>query len=269
MDLALPPLAQLAAALAAGGVIGAILSLLGAGGSILAVPLLIFVVGVHDPHTAIGTGAAAVAANALMALQRHAQRGNVRWPCGLVFAGFGIVGAFLGTLLGKAIDGQKLLTVFGVVMIGVGLSSLRGGPEGALAYAVRMTRANAPTMAPRLALAGFGVGGASGFFGIGGGFLIVPGLMASAGLPMSVAMGTSLVAVAAFGLTALASYAASGYVDWSIAAAMTIGGVVGAIVGAWASKALSTRRTLMGRIFAAVVIVTGAYVSWRGLSALI
>jgi len=262
-------LTQLAAALLAGGVIGAILSLLGAGGSILAVPLLMFVVGVADPHTAIGTGAAAVAANALLALQRHAQRGNVRWPCGLVFAAFGVIGAFLGTLLGKAIDGQKLLALFGLVMIAVGLASLRGGPEGALAYAVRMTRANAPIMAPRLGLAGFGVGAASGFFGIGGGFLIVPGLMMSAGLPMSVAMGTSLVAVAAFGITALASYAASGFVDWSLAAAMTLGGFGGAALGALGGRVLSTRRALLARVFSAVVIATGAYVSWRGFAALL
>jgi uncharacterized protein len=256
------------AALTSGALIGAILSLLGAGGSILAVPLLVFFVGVHDPHTAIGTGAAVVAANALMALWRHARRDNVRWPCGLVFAGAGIVGAFLGTLLGKAIDGQKLLMIFGIVMIAVGLASLRGGPEGALAYAVRMTRENAPQMAPRLAGAGFGVGVASGFFGIGGGFLIVPGLMAAAGLAMSVAMGTSLVAVSAFGLTSLASYAWSGLVDWPIAGLMTFGGGLGAVIGGFGAQALAPHRKTLGLIFAGVVIATGAYVVWRGWAGL-
>jgi uncharacterized membrane protein YfcA len=255
---------QALAALASGALIGAILSLLGAGGSILAVPLLVFLVGVEDPHTAIGTGAAAVAANALLALWRHARRDNVRWPCGLVFAGAGIAGAFLGTLAGKTIEGQRLLTIFGFVMIVVGLASLRGGPEGALTAAVRMTRENTPMMAPRLAAAGFGVGMASGFFGIGGGFLIVPGLMAAAGLSMSVAMGTSLVAVAAFGLTSLTSYAWSGYVDWPLAALMTLGGGVGAFVGGLAAQKLAARRKALGFIFAAVVISVGAYIVWLG-----
>lgn len=259
---------QALAALASGALIGAILSLMGAGGSILAAPLLVFFVGVEDPHTAIGTGAAAVAANAALALWRHARRDNVRWPCGLVFAGAGVFGAFLGAMLGKAIDGQQLLTIFGAVMILVGLASLRGGPEGALAASVRMTRENAPRMAPRLAGAGFSVGVASGFFGIGGGFLIVPALMLAAGLAMSVAMGTSLVAVAAFGLTALTSYAWSGFVDWPIAALMIAGGGVGAVVGGMGARALAAHRQTLALIFAGVVITVGAYVVWRGWTGL-
>lgn len=259
---------HLFAALASGAVIGGILSLLGAGGSILAVPLLLYVVGLEDPHTAIGTGAAAVAANALMALWRHAELGNVRWSCGLVFAGAGVIGAYLGAMLGKAIDGQLLLMAFGGVMILVGALSLRGGREGHGAQPVRMTRASALVLAPRLSLAGFGVGGASGFFGIGGGFLIVPALMTAAGLPMSLAMGTSLVAVAAFGLTALASYAVSGFVDWPVAAVMTLGGFGGAMAGATASAKLARNRQALSLIFAAVVMASGVYVAWRGWSAL-
>lgn len=265
--MALDPI-QIAAALASGAVIGAILSLLGAGGSILAVPLLLFVVGIGDPHTAIGTGAAAVAANALIALTRHARAGTVRWPCGLVFAGSGMIGAYLGTVLGKAMDGEHLLLLFGAVMVVIGALSLRGGPEGALAHAVRMTRETAPVLAPRLSLAGLGVGAASGFFGIGGGFLIVPGLMTAAGLPMRVAMGTSLIAVAAFGVTALGSYAASGLVAWPVAGLMTAGGLIGALAGAAAARRLATSRRALAVTFASVVMTSGAYIIWRGWSAL-
>jgi uncharacterized membrane protein YfcA len=92
--------------------------------------------------------------------------------------------------------------------------------------------------------------------------------MASAGLAMSVAMGTSLVAVAAFGLTSLASYAASGLVDWPIAGLMTIGGAFGALVGGFAAQKLATERKTLGLVFAAVVIATGAYVAWRGWAGL-
>lgn len=151
-------------------------------------------------------------------------------------------------------------------MIAVGAASLRGGPEGALAYSVRMTRANAPLLAPRLALAGMGVGLASGFFGIGGGFLIVPALMASAGLAMSIAMGTSLVAVSAFGLTALASYASSDLVDWRIAGLMTAGGLLGALIGETGARALASQRRTLGLLFAVVVMATGLYIVWRSFS---
>jgi uncharacterized membrane protein YfcA len=264
-----PDLLQSLAALASGAVIGAILGLLGAGGSILAVPLLVYFVGVSDPHTAIGTGAAAVAGNALLALWRHARRGNVRWPCGLVFATAGVAGAWLGTLLGKAVDGRALLAGFGAVMILVGVLSLRTRSEPDAAVAVRMTPGNAAVMAPKLGAIGFGVGAASGFFGVGGGFLVVPGLVASAGLPLSVAMGTSLVAVSAFGLTALASYAGSGLVDWPIAGLMTLGGLGGAILGGLGSQALETRRRMLAIVFSAVLVATGLYVIARSVIVLV
>lgn len=98
--------------------------------------------------------------------------------------------------------------------------------------------------------------------------MIVPGLMTAAGLPMRIAMGTSLVAVAVFGLTALASYAASGYVDWPIAGLMTLGGFLGAVAASAVSARLFQNRKALGLTFALVVIITGAYVMWQGWTAL-
>ena len=98
-----------------GVLVGFVLGVVGGGGSILAVPLMLYVVGVGDPHVAIGTSALAVAVNAVSNLVIHARRGNVRWPCASVFALAGIAGAYLGSSLGKAFDGRSLLALFAAV----------------------------------------------------------------------------------------------------------------------------------------------------------
>ncbi|MDE2018569.1 MAG: sulfite exporter TauE/SafE family protein, partial [Hyphomicrobiales bacterium] len=227
-----------ALALACGGLVGFTLGLIGGGGSILAVPMLVYVVGVADPHVAIGTGALAVAASAFVNLVNHARAGNVKWNCGLAFAGAGVVGAWLGAALGKAVDGKRLLLLFGFAMIAVAATMLRrrsqdGKPD------VRLHAGVVHILGPRLAAAGFGVGALSGFFGIGGGFLVVPGLMASTDMPLMFAIGTSLVSVTAFGLTTAASYALSGWVDWTLAALFVAGGAAGGFVGAATARRLS------------------------------
>jgi uncharacterized protein len=105
--------ATMLAALGAGGAIGLVLGLVGGGGSILAVPLLVYAVGVASPHAAIGTAAVAVALNAAASLAGHARAGNVKWPCAMVFAAVGMIGAALGAEAGKAMDGARLMALFG------------------------------------------------------------------------------------------------------------------------------------------------------------
>ncbi len=252
------------AALLSGAIIGLILGLVGGGGSILAVPLLIYVVGVGSPHAAIGTAAVAVTVNALAALAGHARADRVKWRCAGAFAASGMIGAALGAELGKAIDGKRLLMLFGILMIGVGLSMLRKR-RIAEAPNVRLTRDSAATLLPRLVPIGLGVGFAAGFFGIGGGFLIVPGLIFATAMPLPFAIGTSLVVVSALGLTTAISYAASGLVDWPITALLVAGGAAGTIVGGIAGRALATRKGLLERGFAAVVIAVGIYVAASSL----
>src|SRR5580698_5498771 len=103
--------------LASGMLVGFSLGLVGGGGSILAVPLMVYVVGVPEPHIAIGTSAIAVATNAAINLSNHARGGTVIWSCALVFAVSGILGAFGGSILGKMLDGQRLLALFALVML--------------------------------------------------------------------------------------------------------------------------------------------------------
>jgi uncharacterized protein len=251
-------------AVASGALVGIVLGMIGGGGSVLALPLLVYIVGVPSVHVAIGTSAIAVALNAAASLAAHARLGTVKWPCALVFGGAGIAGAFAGSLLGKAIDGTRLLALFGILMVAVGLSMLRS-PEGEPAADVRLTTQSASYLLPRLLLFGGGVGLLSGFFGIGGGFLIVPGLMLSTGMPLRNAIGTSLVAVTAFGLTTAASYAASGLVDWWLALLVIAGGIVGSVIGTWGNAKLGRHKRALARTFAAVVIAVGIYVIAKAL----
>ena len=256
----LDPLHQ-ALGLLSGGIVGFTLGLVGGGGSILAVPLIVYLVGVPSPHVAIGTSALAVAANAATGLANYARAGTVKWRCGLMYAGAGVVGAFFGSTAGKAFDGQKLLFLFAIVMIVVGVLMLRRRRHEGEAGA-QCDRGNAG----KVLGAGLGTGGFSGFFGIGGGFLIVPGLIASTGMPMINAVGTSLVAVTAFGLTTAANYAFSGLVDWLLAGLFIAGGVVGSLVGTRLARRLSSSGQLTS-IFAVLIFVVAAYMLWKSAGA--
>jgi uncharacterized membrane protein YfcA len=260
----MPAVLPAALAIGSGGVVGLVLGLIGGGGSILAVPLLVYLVGVSSPHVAIGTAAIAVALNAAVGLGAHARLGTVKWRCASVFAVAGVAGSLLGAEIGKAVDGQRLLALFGLVMVAVGLSMLRAQSRPSN-DGVRLTRESATYLVPRLIGMGFGVGALAGFFGIGGGFLIVPGLMLATDMSLRSAVGTSLVAVAAFGLATAASYAVSGYVDWGLAALVVGGGVLGSMAGARLSARLAGHKHLLNQVFGAAVVAAGLAVAARGV----
>jgi len=138
-----------------------------------------------------------VAVNAFANLLQHARAGTVKWPCAAVFAGTGVLGAFfVGSTTGKAVNGQQLLLALAVIMIVVAVSMLRGRGSGG-DPSVRIN----PQIAIRLVAIGFLTGLLSGFFGIGGGFLIVPGIVLGSGMPNLNAVGSSLFSVGAFGTT--------------------------------------------------------------------
>lgn len=247
-----------------GSIVGFVLGLIGGGGSILAVPLLVYLVGVASPHVAIGTSAVAVALSALFSLVGHARSGNVNWPCALLFTTSGIVGAAVGSTLGKQFDGQRLLVLFGALMLVIaGLMLRRRGGSGS--DFVPLTTGSAAKLAPRLIGYGLATGAMSGFFGIGGGFIVVPGLIAATDMPLLTAVGSSLVAVTAFGLTTAANYALSGLVDWRLVVHFVAGGAAGSIFGGRAAKSLSQRKQALSHLFAGMVAVVGLYVFLRGL----
>lgn len=241
-----------------GSLVGLTLGLFGGGGSILAVPLMVYLVGVPNPHIAIGTSAFAVAANAGASLIDHARRGNVKWRCAAVFSVAGVAGALLGSTFGKAIDGHKLLFLFAILMVFVGVLMLRRkGDQGEISAECTLQKS------PKVLGYGAATGVFAGFFGIGGGFLIVPGLIASTGMPMLMAIGSSLVAVTAFGLTTALNYAVSGYVDWPLAIIFVCGGVAGSAAGSAVACRFAPKKGALNVAIAAMIFVVAAYMIFK------
>ncbi|MGE5517850.1 MAG: sulfite exporter TauE/SafE family protein [Bacteroidota bacterium] len=242
---------------------GLSLGLIGGGGSVLAVPMLVYLVGVANPHVAIGTSALAVALSAFANLIPHARAGNVRWRTALIFAAAGMTGAWGGSTLGKALDGGRLLFLFALVMMTVALLMLR--PRRGGAKAPECLR---PQCLARVGSTAAAVGGLAGFFGIGGGFLVVPGLLFSTGMPMIEAVGTSLVAVGGFGIATAANYAISGLVDWAVAAQFIAGGLVGGWGGVLIGRRLARSRGGLNIAYAVMVFSVGVYVLVQNLHTL-
>ncbi len=248
--------------IACGSLVGFALGLVGGGGSILATPLLLYVVGVGEAHVAIGTGAVAVSAAALSNFATHAVAGNVRWRSAVLFALVGIIGALIGSTLGKAVDGQKLLAFFGLLMLVVSALMLRSRDvENALPdYESRSDK----TVTGLALFAGM----ASGFFGIGGGFLIVPCLLFATRMPMIAAVGSSLLAVTAFSVATAINYARSNLVDWPIAAWFILGGFIGGVVGMKLAVRTAQHKDRLRRVFSALIFLVAVYVLYRSLATL-
>jgi uncharacterized membrane protein YfcA len=252
---------QTTAAIGSGVIVGFSLGLIGGGGSILAVPLLLYIVGMPDPHQAIGTSALAVAVNAYANLVPHARAQHVRWGPALNFAAAGVVGAFVGSSIGKVVDGRRLLILFALLMLFVAALMLRGRKaDTGVAGAVQQKNLW------RLGAIGLGTGTLSGFYGIGGGFLVVPGLILATGMPTIAAIGSSLVAVGTFGMTTAVNYAVSGLVDWPIALLFILGGIAGGWIGARIAKRLSAQRQTLTRLLGCMLVVVSAYMLYRSFT---
>ncbi len=250
-------------AVLSGTVVGFSLGLVSGGGSILAVPLLLYVVGVQDPHLAIGTSALAVAASAFANLLGHWRAGTVKWGCAATFAGSGILGAAAGSTVGKLIDGDQLLFLFALIMFAAGAAMLRGRA----ATGDPNVHINA-RIAVRLIALGLAAGFVSGFFGIGGGFLIVPGIMLGSGMPILNAVGSSLFSVGTFGLTSAINYAISGFIDWAIALEFIAGGALGGLVGTRTAVKLSAHKRALTYVFSAILFTVATYMLARTAMAL-
>lgn len=252
-------------AVLSGSLVGLSLGLIGGGGSILATPLLLYVVMVKNPHVAIGTGALAVAVNAFASFASHARSGTVRWRSAIIFAVVGMAGAAAGSSAGKALNGERLLFLFAVLMVIVGILMLR--PRRASQGGDREGRLTLPALA-KIAISALFVGALSGFFGIGGGFLIVPGLIFATGMPMINAIGSSLLSVGSFGVTTAANYALSGLIAWTLAAEFIGGGIIGGLVGMRLALHFSKQRATLNRIFAGLIFVVAAYMLYRNAGGL-
>jgi uncharacterized membrane protein YfcA len=233
-------------ALALSTLIGVSLGLLGGGGSILAVPVLVYVARV-EVHAAIGMSLAVVGATALVGGLVHARAGRVDPRAGALFGGAGMLGAPLGAQVTRAVAPRLLMLLFALLMLAVGALMLRG-----------RSRARPGTARPHagaVPAAGFGVGLLTGFLGVGGGFLIVPALTLLAGLPIHSAIGTSLLVIAANSAAGLAGHLGRGDVPAGLTAAFTGAAAAGALGGVRLAGALDPGR--LRRAFAVFVVLIG------------
>ncbi|MEU9114814.1 sulfite exporter TauE/SafE family protein [Streptomyces sp. NPDC048483] len=211
-------------ALPCGLLIGVLLGALGGGGSILAVPTLVYLLG-QSPHEATAGALVVVAVGAVSGLVCHARAGRVRWAAGAVFGALGTAGSYLGTRWSAALDPTVLMTAFAGLMLTVAAALLlRGRRERETATTVR----RGPV---RIAATASAVGLLTGFFGVGGGFVVVPALTLVLGLEMPVAIGTSLLVILINSATALTTRAGTGALDWPLLAAFAACTAVGSYVG--------------------------------------
>lgn len=241
----------------AGIVIGLLLGLTGGGGSILTVPLLVYIVGL-DAKVAIATSLLVVGLASLAALLQHSRAGNVHWRTGIIFGLAGMAGAYSGGRVAQFIADALLLLLFAGVMIGSGVAMLRkrqraGGAAAAAHHVV-------PRNWFKVVADGFVVGIVTGLVGAGGGFLVVPALALLGGLPMHAAVGTSLLVIAMKCFAGLAGYVAHVPIDMQSAAIVGGLAMVGTLLGSRLARSVSGSQLQTGfglfvLLVAAVLIV--------------
>lgn len=250
-----------------GSLAGLALGLLGAGSSILVVPLLVY--GLHiPPHLAIGTATASAAVSALWGLSGHARAGSVRWRYGGTYAVASVLGAATGAAIGKVTGSEVLLTLLGTLMIVVAGVMLRRAVRGRR-QVPRSELHRAGWVLPLLGVTGFAVGSFGGLVGVGGGFLTVPALMFITGMPLINAVASSLLSVTAVAATTATSYAFAHMVLWPISALLICGGLVGGYVGVKLAIRLGGRKQTLSVIFSTFVACAGLYIITRSLLVLL
>lgn len=239
--------------------VGISLGLLGGGGSILTVPLLVYIAGM-DAKAAIATSLLVVGVTSAAGAVSHARAGRVQWRTGLVFGAAGMAGAYAGGRLGTLIDGTILLIAFALMMAATAFAMLRDRSEP--------KPADHEMAVGKVIAEGLVVGLVTGLVGAGGGFLVVPALVLFGGVPMGIAVGTSLVVIAMKSAAGLAGYLSGVSIDWPLAAAVTAAAVVGSVIGGRLVDRIAQERLRRGfgwfvAVMAVVVLVQEAPTGWR------
>lgn len=236
-------------------VIGLSLGVLGGGGSILTVPILVYVAG-FEAKEAIAASLFVVGVTSAVSVISHARGGRVMWRTGLIFGAAGMAGAFVGGLLGGRIPGQVLLIAFALMMVATSVAMLRGRKKAGGADGAEPVKHELPL--GRVLLDGAVVGLVTGLVGAGGGFLVVPALALLGGLPMSVAVGTSLVVIAMKSFAGLAGYLTTVHLDWGLTLAVTAAAIVGTLVGSKLAGRIP--ETALRKAFGWFILAMGTFV---------
>jgi hypothetical protein len=238
-----------------GSGVGLSLGLLGGGGSILTVPILVYLLGI-SARAAITTSLLIVGATALMGAWFHHRRGNLRAVVGATFGGVGIVAAYGGSQLSKRFEESALLTLFALIMLVVAAAMWRGRTHLEKAQ-VDQYQLN------KVILSGIGVGFLTGFLGVGGGFLIVPALVLFAGVPMKEAVGTSLLIIAINCAAGFVGHLANLNLNWTVTAAFTAGAIGGSFIGERIGRRLSPAR--LQKTFAVFIALVAVFLLVKNL----
>lgn len=273
-----------------GLLIGLTLGALGGGGSVLTVPALVYVIG-QDAQTATTSSLFIVGISALVGALEHARSGRVRWGVGVAFGVVGIAASYAGTALNRLVDPHVLLLAFAVVVLAAATGMLGNtakradrpaterqrvhagskpdgappaagdGPRGTSSASApetsRSGRRWSAAQASKVLAAALLLGFMTGFFGVGGGFVIVPALVLALRMPMAEAVATSLLIIALNSTSSLVARAASADFDWSVIVPFTLAAMAGALAGKKVADRLSG--TTLTRAFAALLIAVAVY----------
>jgi uncharacterized membrane protein YfcA len=249
-------MAQLALDLILGFGIGLSLGLMGGGGSLLTVPALVYLVG-QTPQAAVTTSLAIVGANSLMGASFHRAQGTLNWKVALSFGGAGMLASYLSAGLSRMLPEALLLVAFALLMLLVGglmLARRENDPA----------KISAPRPLPVVVASGVGVGLLTGILGVGGGFLIVPALVMLVGLPMQMAVGTSLIVIAMNSLAGFLGHAGDGSFDATLTVIFTAAGLAGTFAGASLIGRLPAGK--LQKIFAWFILALALFLLYDNLS---
>lgn len=253
------------AAIVIGLVVGVVVGALGAGGGIIAVPVLVYALG-QAPHSATASSLVILGATALTGLVHHLRRGNVDWRAGLSFGVVGVVGSLVGSRASVLVDGRVLLGLFASMMAVVAILMFRQAlrarrPEPVDPAQVSATAVARPALWKVIGVA-LVAGLMTGFFGVGGGFIVVPALMLVLGLPMRIASGTSLVVMVIASATGLlARLGTHVSLDWPLTLAFTAASMVGGLLGGPLSHRVTPWKLTMA--FACLITLVVGFVGFQ------
>lgn len=277
---------MLALAIPIGLLIGLSLGALGGGGSILTVPALVYLLG-QDTRSATTGSLLIVGVTALAGLAAHAREGRVRVAQGLVFGVLGVAGSWVGSRLSASVPPNVLLTAFSALMLVVAAvmyARSRGSRHtpadtatDAATGAVDVSQTPVVSFAPlridrtralRVLVTATAVGLLTGFFGVGGGFAVVPALVLALGFAMPVAVGTSLLVIAVNSASALLARAGQGmHLDWVLLGTFTLAAIVGSVLGGRVASRVPPRT--LSRAFTVLLVLVALYTAARSVPQLL
>ncbi|HEY2715406.1 MAG TPA: sulfite exporter TauE/SafE family protein [Solirubrobacterales bacterium] len=247
-----------------GVMIGVLLGSVGGGGSLVAVPALVYL-GDQSVRGAQAGGLVVVISASAIGFASYLSRGDVRWRAGLAFGAAAAFSSLLGSLLSRQLDPNVLLLAFSPVMVVGGWAMVTERVAGVSSFTPWRYGVSVDS-AIKVSLLGLAVGWLNGLFGVGGGFVIVPVLVLALGFGVTEAVGTSLLVIIVGSLVALAERLQGGEIDWAVILPFAAAAVVGVAVGAGLGERASSRT--LARWFFVLVVMTAVYTATKALTAL-